>query len=128
MIDGDIDLKSCIVNGKVTCGGSIIDGIFNGEVVNNGKIIGGIFYGAVSGNGKIEDSAKRTVSFDSKGGSAVESQKILRGQRAVVPADCKKKTDIPSAAGAAAARNMTFRLPFSRTSALRRIGRQRHIP
>lgn len=90
VIDGDIDLKSCNVNGKVTCGGNIIDGIFNDEVVNNGKIMGGIFYGAVSGNGKIEDSAKRTVSFDSKGGSAVESQKILRGQRAVVPADCKK--------------------------------------
>lgn len=67
--------------------GEITNGTFHGSVTNDGKITGGIFYGTVSGDGTIEDSAKRTVSFDTDGGSDIEAQKILRGQKAVRPTD-----------------------------------------
>ena len=79
-------IVSGIFNGAVVCGGEIQDGIFHGNVENNGKITGGIFYGTVSGTGTIADSAKVTVDFDSSGGSAVATQKILRGQKAAAPA------------------------------------------
>ena len=100
-IDGDINVGDSKVDGKVVCTGNIISGtfnddvvcsgeiqggIFNGNVENNGKITGGIFYGTVRGTGTIEDSAKVAVNFDSDGGSAVDTQKILRGQKAVAPA------------------------------------------
>ena len=90
VIDGEIDLGDCKVNGKVTCTGNIIGGIFHGDVENNGKISGGIFYGTVTGTGTIEDSAKVSVIFATDGGSAVETQKILRGQKAKVPAAATK--------------------------------------
>ena len=70
--------------------GQIANGTFNGSVTNNGEIIGGTFYGTVSGDGTIEDSTKRTVSFDTDGGSAVVPQKILRGQKAAEPTACEK--------------------------------------
>lgn len=91
-IDGDIDVANNRFSGKVTCTGEIKNGIFDvdGEVVNNGKITGGIFYGTVSGTGTIEDSAKVDVIFNTDGGSAIDTQKILRGQKATAPADCKK--------------------------------------
>ena len=78
-----------VFNGKVTVttGSTIGKGTFNGEVINNGTITGGIFYGTVNGAGTIEDSAKRTVSFDTDGGSAIDVQKVLCGQKAVKPAD-----------------------------------------
>ena len=81
-----------VFNGKVTVttGSTIGKGTFNGEVINNGTITGGIFYGTVNGAGTIEDSAKRTVSFDTDGGSAVDVQKILHGQKAAEPAACEK--------------------------------------
>ena len=85
LIDGEIDIGGSRVNGKVTCTGTIINGIFNGDVENNGKIIGGIFYGTVTGTGIIAESAKVSVIFDSNGGSAVAMQRILRGQKAVMP-------------------------------------------
>lgn len=85
LIDGDIDIGGSRVNGKVTCTDTIINGIFNGDVENNGKIIGGIFYGTVTGTGIIAESAKVSVIFDSNGGSAVAMQRILRGQKAVMP-------------------------------------------
>lgn len=68
-----------IYNGKIT------SGIFNGEVINNGRITDGTFYGTVSGYGTIEDSAKVVVNFDSDGGSTVDAQKVLRGQKAAAP-------------------------------------------
>ncbi len=71
-------------------GAEIKSGIFNGEVENNGRITGGIFYGRVSGSGIIEDSAKRTLTFDSNGGSKVEEIKVLRGQTAAAPAEPTK--------------------------------------
>ena len=69
----------------IVWGAEIESGIFNGAVENNGKITGGIFYGRVSGSGKIEDSAKRTLTFDPNGGSKVDEIKILRGQTAAAP-------------------------------------------
>ena len=79
------------VSGKlVVWNAEIKSGIYNGEVVNNGKITGGIFYGTVTGTGTIEDSAKRTVTFNSNGGSDVDTQKILRGQKVAEPTDCQK--------------------------------------
>ena len=81
-----------VFNGKVTvtAGSTIESGTFNGEVINNGTISGGIFYGTVSGAGTIENSAVYTVSFDTDGGSAVDAQKILHGQKAAEPAACEK--------------------------------------
>ena len=73
--------------GTVINNGEITNGTFNGSVTNNGTITGGTFYGTVSGAGTIENSAVYTVSFDTDGGSTVAAQKILRGQKAVRPAD-----------------------------------------
>ena len=88
----DINMPGVVLNGHFVCGGEIKDGIFdeNGIVTNNGKITGGIFYGTVFGTANIEDSAKRTASFDTNGGSAVDPQKILRGQKAKAPTESKK--------------------------------------
>lgn len=87
-----IDVGISTVYGTVTCTGEIMSGVFerNGTVINNGKITSGIFYGTVSGNGTIEDSATVDVVFDTDGGSAVDTQKVLRGQKAVTPGYCKK--------------------------------------
>ncbi len=87
-----IDVGISTVYGTVTCTGEIISGVFeeNGTVINNGKITSGIFYGTVIGNGTIEDSATVDVIFDTDGGSAVSTQKVLRGQKAVTPGYCKK--------------------------------------
>ena len=75
-----------LLNGTlIVWGAEIKSGIFNGEVENNGRITGGIFYGRVSGSGIIEDSAKRTLTFDSNGGSNVDEIKVLRGQKATAP-------------------------------------------
>ena len=57
---------------------------FKGTVMNC-KIEGGIFSGSVEGSCQIEDSAKVTVEFDTKGGGSVPRQKVLRGQKAQDP-------------------------------------------
>ena len=57
---------------------------FKGFVMNC-KIEGGIFSGAVDGSCQIEDSAKVTVDFDTKGGGSIPQQKVLRGQKAQDP-------------------------------------------
>lgn len=87
-----IDVGISTVYGTVTCTGEIMSGVFveNGTVINNGKITSGIFFGTVIGNGTIEDSATVDVAFDTDGGSAVDTQKVLRGQKAVTPVDFKK--------------------------------------
>lgn len=87
-----IDVGISTVYGTVTCTSEIISGVFeeNGTVINNGKITSGIFNGTVIGNGTIEDSATVDVVFDTDGGSAVSTQKVLRGQKAVTPGYCKK--------------------------------------
>ncbi len=91
-IDGTMDVGQSRVYGNFTCTGEIVSGIFdeNGTVVNNGSILGGIFYGKVTGTGMIKDSATVDVVIDTNGGNAVEPQKVLRGQKAKVPTDCKK--------------------------------------
>ena len=53
--------------------------------VKNCKIEGGIFSGAVDGSCQIEDSAKVTVDFDTKGGGSIPQQEVLRGQKAQDP-------------------------------------------
>ena len=57
---------------------------FKGFVMNC-KIEGGIFSGAVDGSCQIEDSAKVTVDFDTKGGGSIPQQEVLRGQKAQDP-------------------------------------------
>lgn len=74
----------------VDCSGQITGGTFYGEVTNNGTITGGTFYGTVSGPGPIEDSAKVTITFNSDGGTDVDEQKIVRGQKAAVPTEPTK--------------------------------------
>ena len=58
------------------------------EVINSGEITGGTFRGTVTydSDGSIADSAKVTVTFRSDGGTALEEQQLLKGQRAVRPA------------------------------------------
>lgn len=71
---------------------------FYGNIYSNGTINSGIFYGAVyvatinggifyneNVSGLINDSAKVTVTFDSNGGSKVDEQKVLRGQKISSP-------------------------------------------
>ena len=53
--------------------------------VKNCKIKGGIFSGSVEGSCQIEDSAKVTVDFDTKGSGPIPQQKVLRGQKAQDP-------------------------------------------
>ena len=60
------------------------DATFYGNVTNTGTICGGTFYGSVTG-GSISDSAKVDVTFATDGGSAVDTQKVIRGQKAASP-------------------------------------------
>lgn len=60
------------------------DATFYGNVTNTGTICGGTFYGSVTG-GSISDSAKVDVTFATDGGSAVATQKVIRGQKAASP-------------------------------------------
>ena len=53
--------------------------------VSNCKIEGGIFSGIVKGSCQIEDSAKVTVDFDTKGVGSIPQQEVLRGQKAQDP-------------------------------------------
>ena len=57
---------------------------FKGFVMNC-KIEGGIFSGAVDGSCQIENSAKVTVEFYTKGGGSIPQQEVLRGQKAQDP-------------------------------------------
>lgn len=65
---------------------TINGGTFYGNVTNSDNAIlnGGTFYGTVTGENI--DKAYETVTFDSKGGTAVDSQRVLRGQKATKPA------------------------------------------
>ena len=74
--------------------GEIRDGEFHGTVNNDGRIgsdlskecDGGTFYGTVTGSGTINAKAYETVTFASEGGTAVASQRVLRGQMVGEPA------------------------------------------
>ena len=65
---------------------TINGGTFYGNVTNSDNAIlnGGTFYGTVTGENI--DKAYETVTFDSKGGTVVDSQRVLRGQKATKPA------------------------------------------
>ena len=98
------------IGAEVTNKGVIFGGIFNGAVINDGgtieggtfnvrvnlksgDVIGGIYYGRVTyGGAVIHDSACRYLTFDTDGGSAMDAQKILRGQKATLPTEKPVKT------------------------------------
>ena len=75
-------------------GGTIKGGTFNGKVnLKRGNVIGGIYYGRVTyGGAVIHDSACRYLTFDTDGGSAMDAQRILRGQKATPPTENPVKT------------------------------------
>ena len=84
-------------HGTVTneSGATISGGTFNENVTNktNATLNGGIFYGGVTNDGgKIEDGAYVTVTFNSDGGTPVEGEKVLRGQKVAKPTDDPTKT------------------------------------
>ena len=54
-------------------------------IVSNCKIEGGIFSGIVDRSCQIENSAKVTVDFDTKGVGSIPQQEVLRGQKAQDP-------------------------------------------
>ena len=75
-------------------GGTIEGGTFNGRVnLKSGDVIGGIYYGRVTyGGAVIHDSACRYLTFDTDGGSAMDAQRVLRGQKATPPTENPVKT------------------------------------
>ena len=79
--------ETSTVNNK----GTIEKGEFSGKVENQtgGTIGGGMFSGTVTNNGTI-NGGTFAVTFDTKGGSSVQVQNILNGQRASEPADPTK--------------------------------------
>ena len=98
------------IGAEVTNKGFIFGGIFDGAVINDGgtikggtfnvrvnlkrgNVIGGIYYGRVTyGGAVIHDSACRYLTFDTDGGSAMDAQRVLRGQKATLPTENPVKT------------------------------------
>ena len=77
----------------VTNDRSIIEGgEFHSTVNNTGEIRGGTFYRTVTGSGRINDGAYVTVTFNSDGGTPVEGEKVLRGQKVAKPTDDPTKS------------------------------------
>ena len=96
VINGDVDFGSYsgsltggTFNGDINCyHGTIKGGVFYGNITSssgNTQITGGTFYGSVA-NCEIDERAKVSVTFDT-GGSDVDTQRVLRGQKAEKPAD-----------------------------------------
>ena len=77
-------------------GGDIEDGEFtaSSEVdLKSGKVFGGVYCGKVTfGEAVIHDNAYRYLTFDTDGGSVMDAQRILRGQRATPPTEKPVKT------------------------------------
>ena len=77
-ISGNVTVIDCDVAGQSNV--MNITGVCN--------ISGGTFYGNISGNlSYVQDSAKVDVTFSTNGGSSVDTQKVLRGQKATTPTD-----------------------------------------
>ena len=75
-ISGNVTVIDCDVAGQSNV--MNITGVCN--------ISGGTFYGNISGNlSYVQDSAKVDVTFATDGGSAVDTQKVIRGQKAASP-------------------------------------------
>ena len=96
VINGDVafgsysgSLTGGTFNGDINCyHGTIKGGAFYGNITSssgNTQITGGTFYGSVA-NCEIDERAKVSVTFDT-GDSAVDTQRVLRGQKAEKPAD-----------------------------------------
>ena len=96
VINGDVafgsysgSLTGGTFNGDINCyHGTIKGGAFYGNITSrsgNTQITGGTFYGSVA-NCEIDERAKVSVTFDT-GGSTVDTQRVLRGQKAEKPAD-----------------------------------------
>ena len=86
IVEGDLPIKTD-QNDKLTIrteNSAASMTTFKGTVMNC-KIEGGIFSGSVEGSCQIEDSAKVTVDFDTKGSGPIPQQKVLRGQKAQDP-------------------------------------------
>lgn len=90
VIDCDADGQNTVMDIAKPC--NISGGTFYGMICLNDKqttITGGTFYGEFIGDSlndaTIKDSAKVAVTFTTNGGSAVDTQNILRGQKATKP-------------------------------------------
>lgn len=84
--DGIVNLEGSKAN---TDSGSSREPIFGEKstvYLNAGRIVGGIFYGRViEGGATITEGAYRNIVFDTDGGSLVDWQKMLKGQKPTVP-------------------------------------------
>lgn len=77
-ISGNVTVIDCDVAGQ--------SNVMN--ITGDCNISGGTFYGNISGNlSYVQDSAKVDVTFSTNGGSSVDTQKVLRGQKATTPTD-----------------------------------------
>ena len=75
-ISGNVTVIDCDVAGQSNV--MNITGVCN--------ISGGTFYGNISGNlSYVQDSAKVDVTFSTNGGSSVDTQRVIRGQKAAPP-------------------------------------------
>lgn len=72
-------------------GGDIDDGEFTASSdvnLKNGRVFGGIYYGKVTyGEAVIHDNAYRYLTLDTDGDSVIDTQRILRGQKATPPTE-----------------------------------------
>ena len=88
VIDCDVAGQSNVMNITGVC--NISGGIFDGSVLlransDQSTVTGGIFYGNIDSNITFSESAKVDVTFATDGGSAVATQKVIRGQKVASP-------------------------------------------
>lgn len=94
-INDNVEITGCTSpsNSSALCGFAICQisgGIFDGSVFlyansDQSTVTGGVFYGDINSNITFSDSAKVDVTFATDGGSAVDAQKVIRGQKATSP-------------------------------------------
>lgn len=92
VIDCDVAGQSNVMNITKVCNisGGIFYGTISSRLYDGSSITGGTFYGNIYGNFfnyVQEDSATVSVTFSTNGGSSVDTQKVLRGQKATTPTD-----------------------------------------
>ena len=92
VIDCDVAGQSNVMNITRVCNisGGIFYGTISSRLYDGSSITGGTFYGNIYGNFfnyVQEDSATVSVTFSTNGGSSVDTQKVLRGQKATTPTD-----------------------------------------
>lgn len=94
-INDNVEITGCTSpsNSSALCGFAICQisgGIFDGSVFllansDQSTVTGGIFYGNIDSNITFSESAKVDVTFATDGGSAVATQKVIRGQKVAPP-------------------------------------------